>query len=295
LTAGLACSIIVRGDAGAPARARPYHGDFETMKRLILAAMLATGLAGAAGTALADDALKSAIAGEHRSAVNKARDTYRHPYETLTFFGIKPTMTVIELAPGGGWYTEILAPYLADKGKLIGGAPSAESRGGKAFRERLAATPALYGKVTPAVFEPPSRFELGAPNSADMVVTFRNLHNWLGNGGDAAILATFKEVHKVLKPGGVLGVVEHRLPAKMKQDEKASSGYMHEAYVIRLAEQAGFKLAAKSEINANPKDTADHEKGVWTLPPVLANKDKDREKYLAIGESDRMTLKFVKQ
>lgn len=295
MTAGLACSIIVRGDAGAPARASPYHGDFETMKRLILAAMLATGLAGAASTALADDALKSAIAGEHRSAANKARDTYRHPYETLTFFGIKPTMTVIELAPGGGWYTEILAPYLADKGKLIGGAPSAESRGGKAFRERLAATPALYDKVTPSVFEPPSRFELGAPNSADMVVTFRNLHNWLGNGGDAAILTTFKEVHKVLKPGGVLGVVEHRLPARMKQDEKASSGYMHEAYVIRLAEQAGFKLAAKSEINANPKDTADHEKGVWTLPPVLANKDKDREKYLAIGESDRMTLKFVKQ
>ena len=265
------------------------------MKRLILAAMLATGLAGATGTALADDALKSAIAGEQRSAANKARDSYRHPYETLTFFGIKPTMTVIELAPGGGWYTEILAPYLRDKGKLVGAAPGPDTRYGKAFRERLAGDQALYGKVTPAVFDPPSRYELGAPNSADMVVTFRNLHNWLGNGGDAAILATFKEVHKVLKPGGVLGVVEHRLPAKMKQDEKASSGYMHEAYVIRLAEQAGFKLAAKSEINANPKDTADHEKGVWTLPPVLANKDKDREKYLAIGESDRMTLKFVKQ
>ena len=281
-------------DAGASAPARPYFGDFDTMKRLILAAMLATGLAGA-GAAYADDALKTAIAGEHRSAANKARDSARHPYETLTFFGIKPTMTVIELAPGGGWYTEILAPYLRDKGKLIGGAPAAESRGGKAFRERLAGDAALYGKVTPAVFEPPSRFELGAPGSADMVVTFRNLHNWLGNGGDAAILTTFKEVHKVLKPGGVLGVVEHRLPARMKQDEKASSGYMHEAYVIRLAEQAGFKLAAKSEINANPKDTADHEKGVWTLPPVLANKDQDRAKYMAIGESDRMTLKFVKQ
>ena len=261
------------------------------MKRLILAAMLATGLAGAAH---ADDALKSAIAGEHRAAANKARDAYRHPYETLTFFGIKPNMTVIELAPSGGWYTEILAPYLRDQGKLYGAAPSAESRYGKAFRDKLATDAKVYGKVTPVLFEPPTRYELGAANSADMVVAFRNLHNWLG-GGDDAVLTTLKEVHKVLKPGGVLGVVEHRLPAKMQQDAKASSGYMHEAYVIRMAERAGFKLAAKSEVNANPKDTADHEKGVWTLPPVLTNKDKDREKYLAIGESDRMTLKFVKQ
>ena len=266
------------------------------MKRLLLsttmAALLATGLA--AGAAHADDALKSAIAGEHRSAANKARDTFRHPYETLTFFGIKPTMTVVELAPGGGWYTEILAPYLSGKGKLYGAVPAAETRYGKAFRDRLAADAKLYGKVTPVQFDPPSSINLGAPGSADIVVTFRNIHNWLGNGDDA-VLTVFKEVHKVLKPGGVLGVVEHRLPAKMTQDAKASSGYMHEAYVIRMAERAGFKLAAKSEVNANPKDTADHEKGVWTLPPVLANKDKDREKYMAIGESDRMTLKFVKQ
>lgn len=261
------------------------------MKRLILAALLATGLAGAAH---ADDALKSAIGGEQRTAANKARDPARHPYETLRFFGIKPTMTVIELAPGGGWYTEILAPYLRDKGKLLGAAGSAESRGGKAYRDKLAANAKVYDKVMPVVFEPPGRIELGAPNSADLVVTFRNLHNWLG-AGDDAVLTVFKEVHKVLKPGGVLGVVEHRLPAKMTQDAKASSGYMHEAYVIRMAESAGFKLDAKSEVNANPKDTADYEKGVWTLPPVLANKDQDREKYMAIGESDRMTLRFVKK
>jgi len=261
------------------------------MKRLILAALLATGIAGAAH---ADDALKSAIAGEHRAAANTARDTYRHPYETLTFFGIKPTMTVIELSPGGAWYTEILAPYLRDKGHLYGAVGSSESRGGKAFRDRLAANAAVYGKVTPVLFEPPGRIELGKPGSADMVVTFRNIHNWLGSGDDA-VVAVFKAAHTVLKPNGVLGVVEHRLPAKMEQDAKASSGYMHEAYVIRLAEKAGFKLAAKSEVNANPKDTADHEKGVWSLPPVLTNKDKDREKYMAIGESDRMTLKFVKQ
>lgn len=262
------------------------------MKRLILAALLATGIAGAAQ---ADDALKSAIAADHRAAANTARDVYRHPYETLTFFGIKPTMSVVELAPGGGWYTEILAPYLRDKGHLYGAVGAADSRGGKAFRDRMAADAAVYGKVTPVLFEPPAKIDLGKPGSADMVVTFRNIHNWLGNGGDDAVVAVFKAAHTVLKPNGVLGVVEHRLPARMEQDAKASSGYMHEAYVIRMAEKAGFKLAAKSEVNANPKDTADYEKGVWTLPPVLTNKDQDREKYIAIGESDRMTLKFVKK
>jgi predicted methyltransferase len=262
------------------------------MKRLILATLLACGAAGAVGTAHADDALKAVIAGEHR-AENAKRDQYRHPYETLTFFGIKPTMTVVELVPGGGWYTEILAPYLRDKGKYIGAGQAPDKKGGLAFRAKLDANPALYGKAVTAVFEPPSRYEIAPANSVDMVLTFRNLHNWVGNG-DAAVSNTFKEIHKVLKPGGVLGLVDHRLPSSMKQDEKASSGYVHEAYVIKMAESAGFKLAGKSEVNANPKDTADHEKGVWTLPPVLANKDKDREKYMAIGESDRMTLKFVK-
>lgn len=262
------------------------------MKRLILAALLAVSAAGAASAAPADDALKAAIAAEHR-ADNAKRDVYRHPYETLTFFGIKPTMTVVELVPGGGWYTEILAPYLRDKGKYIGAGQAPDKKGGLAFRTRLDANPGLYGKAVTAVFEPPSRYEIAPANSVDMVLTFRNLHNWVGDGDDA-VRTTFKEIYKVLKPGGVLGLVDHRLPVSMKQDEKASSGYVHEAYVIRMAESAGFKLAGKSEVNANPKDKADHEKGVWTLPPVLANKDKDREKYMAIGESDRMTLKFVK-
>ena len=263
------------------------------MKRLILAAMLATGLA---GVAHADDALKAAVAGEHRSAANKARDSARHPYETLSFFGIKPTMTVVELSPSGGWYTDILAPYLRDKGKLIGAGEeiAPEKRYGMAFKKKLDSNPAVYGKVVPSIFEPPTRYQIAEPNSVDMVLTFRNLHNWVGHG-EEGLKTTFKEIHKVLKPGGVLGIVEHRLPAAMPQDAKASSGYVHEAWVIKLAEGAGFKLAGKSEINANPKDTANHEKGVWTLPPVLANKDKDREKYIAIGESDRMTLKFVKQ
>jgi predicted methyltransferase len=266
------------------------------MKRPNLAALLAALLAvGAAGAAHADDALKAAIAGEHR-AENAKRDVYRHPYETLTFFGIKPTMTVVELVPGGGWYTEILAPYLRDKGKYIGAGQAIEpgKKGGLAFRARLDANPGLYGKAVTAVFEPPSRIDIAPAGSVDMVLTFRNLHNWVGDG-DASVRTTFKEIYKVLKPGGVLGLVDHRLPVAMKQDEKASSGYVHEAYVISMAESAGFKLAGKSEVNANPKDKADHDKGVWTLPPVLANKEKDREKYVAIGESDRMTLKFVKQ
>jgi predicted methyltransferase len=263
------------------------------MKRLILAALLATGFTGAAH---ADDQLKAAIAGEHRSAANKARDAHRHPYETLTFFGIKPNMTVVELAPSAGWYTEILAPYLRERGKLVGAGEAIEpgKRYGLRFKQTLDSNAAIYDKVAIGVFEPPARYEIAAPNSADMVLTFRNLHNWVG-AGDEAVKTTFKEIHKVLKPGGVLGLVDHRLPASMPQDAKASSGYVHEAYVIKMAESAGFKLAAKSEINANPKDSANHERGVWTLPPVLANKDKDREKYMAIGESDRMTLKFVKQ
>lgn len=265
------------------------------MKRLILAGMLAAGLA---GTAQADDALKAAIASKDRTPANVARDSARHPYETLAFFGIKPSMTVVELSPGGGWYTEILAPYLAGKGKLIaaGESPKSEREGARRSADNLGkkfeANKAMYGKVQRGVFEPPREYNFAAPNSVDMVVTFRNLHNWTGMGDDK-VKEILKSVHTALKPGGVFGVVDHRMPAAKPLDPK--SGYLHEASVIKLVEAAGFKLAAKSEVNANPKDTADHVHGVWTLPPVLANKDVDREKYLAIGESDRMTLKFVKQ
>jgi predicted methyltransferase len=265
------------------------------MKRLILAAVLATGLA---GTAHADDALKAAIASKDRTPAYAMRDSARHPYETLTFFGIKPTMTVVELIPGGGWYTEILAPYLHDKGKLIAAAEALDSpdagakRSAEQLTKRLEARPAMFGKVQRGVFEPPRAYSYAAPNSVDMVVTFRNIHNWTGEGDDK-VKEIFKSVHTALKPGGVFGVVDHRLPAA--RPANPDSGYLHEAAVIKMIESAGFKLVAKSEVNANPKDTADHNKGVWSLPPVLANKDVDREKYLAIGESDRMTLKFVKK
>lgn len=262
------------------------------MKRLILTALLAAGLCGAAQ---ADDALKAAIGASHRASANSARDGARHPYETLTFFGIAPTMTVVELTPEGGWYTEILAPYLRDKGVLIGAgeAVKPENRYGMMFMKKLNSNAAVYDKVRVGVFEPPTAYAIAPANSVDMVLTFRNVHNWVELGDDK-LNVMLKNIYTVLKPGGVFGVVDHRLPAAMTQDAKATSGYLHQAYVIKLVESAGFKLAAKSEINANPKDTANHKRGVWSLPPTLADKDGDRAAYLAIGESDRMTLKFVK-
>jgi predicted methyltransferase len=263
------------------------------MKRLILAGLLATGVLNTASAA--DDALKTAIAATTRTPANVARDVYRHPYETLSFFGIKPTMTVVELSPGGGWYTEILAPYLREQGKYIGaGAPiDPVKRTGMAFKNKLDSNLAIYDKALIGVFNPPSTYAIAPAGSADMVLTFRNIHNWMG-AGDAELVAVFQKMYEVLKPGGVLGVVEHRLPEQATQDATASTGYVKQSYVIGIAEKAGFKLAAKSEINANPKDKADHKKGVWALPPTYANKDEDRASYQAIGESDRMTLKFIK-
>ena len=266
------------------------------MKKLLAALLLASAFI---PSAFADDGLRAAMAGTHRAPENVARDGARHPYETLKFFGITPTMTVIELSPGSGWYTEILAPYLRDKGQLIAAAydPASSSnylkRNVAEFQKKLADKPAVYDKVKLSVFEMPNKLDFTPVNPVDMVLTFRNLHNWSRNG-DEAIKAAMQKVFNALKPGGVFGIVDHRLPASKTQDEKASGGYVHEAYAIRLAESVGFKLVAKSEINANPKDTADHAEGVWTLPPTYALKEKDREKYVAIGESDRFTLKFVK-
>jgi predicted methyltransferase len=243
-------------------------------------------LAAAAAQAQAADPLKAAVAADHRTVGNVARDGWRHPYETLSFFGIKPTDTVVELAPGGGWYTEILAPYLREGGQLY-----AADGGSARFKAKMDSM-GVYGKVKITAFDPAKgQLDIAPPGSADAVLTFRNVHNWMAGGSAQAV---FDAAFKALKPGGVLGVEEHRLPASRTQDPKAASGYVQEAVVIQFAEKAGFKLAGKSEINANPKDTADHPDGVWTLPPTYALKDKDRAKYQAIGESDRMTLKFVK-
>jgi predicted methyltransferase len=244
-------------------------------------------LAAAAGVqAQTADPLKAAVAADHRSVGNVARDTWRHPYETLSFFGIKPTDTVVELAPGGGWYTEILAPYLRERGQLY-----AADGGSARFKAKMDSL-GVYSKVKITTFDPAKgQLDIAPPGSADAVLTFRNVHNWMDAGTAQAV---FDAAFKALKPGGVLGVEEHRLPASRPQDPKAPTGYVQEATVIKFAENAGFKLAGRSEINANPKDTADHPEGVWTLPPTYALKDKDRAKYQAIGESDRMTLKFVK-
>jgi predicted methyltransferase len=255
------------------------------MKTWLIASLA---LAAAAGIqAQAADPLKAAIAAEHRLVGNVARDVHRHPYETLSFFGIKPTDTVVELAPGGGgWYTEILAPYLRDAGQLY-----AADGGSVRFKAKMDSM-GVYSKVKITTFDAAKGLlEVAPAGTADAVLTFRNVHNWMGQGTTQAV---FDAAFKALKPGGTFGVVEHRLPASRTQDPKAPNGYVQEAVVIKFAEAAGFKLAGKSEVNANPKDTADHENGVWALPPTYANKDKDRAKYQAIGESDRMTLKFTK-
>lgn len=242
-------------------------------------------------------ALKATIAGAHRPEVDRARDRHRHPLETLTWFGIKDNMTVVEVTPGGGWYTDILAPFLKDRGVYYaaGFDPDSEveymRKGAQRFQEKLAANAELFSKAKVTILAPPTKVDIAPAGSADMVLTFRNVHNWMANDQAETV---FKAMFKALKPGGVLGVVEHRANANVPQDPKAASGYVREDRVIKLAQDAGFQLVGKSEINANPKDTKDYPQGVWTLPPVLRLKEVDKDKYLAIGESDRMTLKFVK-
>lgn len=241
--------------------------------------------------------LERIVAGEHRPAANKARDVYRHPIQTLQWFGLRDDMTVVEISPGGGWYTEIIAPFLKSGGKYYAAGFDPKSsvdffrRGAQRFEEKLKAEPELYGEVVTTVLAPPDRLEIAPPGSADLVLTFRNVHNWMAAGTADDIFAA---MYGALKPGGVLGVVEHRADPGQPLDPKAESGYVAEEQVIAFAQKAGFEFAGRSEINANPKDTKDHPEGVWTLPPTLRLGAQDRERYLAIGESDRMTLKFVK-
>lgn len=243
--------------------------------------------------------LQKILEGEHRSKEHKSRDQYRHPQETLDFFEVKPDMTVVEIWPGGkAWYTEVLAPYLKEKGTLYAAHFSANSeipyftKNLKIFQQKTKDQPSLYGKIIVTTLQPPSSIEIAPEGSADRVLTFRNIHNWMKR---AQADTVFKAMYKALKNGGILGIVEHRGLAGSKQDSKAISGYVTESHVIALAKKAGFKFIGKSEINANSKDNTVHPKGVWTLPPSLKLKDLDKEKYLMIGESDRMTLKFIKE
>lgn len=257
--------------------------------------------------------LKAAVASTERPPQEVARDGWRHPVETLTFFGLRDDQKVIELWPGGGWYTAILAPVLAAKGSLTVTSPAAKpgadasvelARAAQKYAERLAARPDVFGRVQVRTVDAPGAISLGPDGSADLVVTFRNFHNWVKAGITADVLsASFR----VLKPGGVLGVEEHRAAGRAETDrfsdgkvvaksiEKIEeTGYVPEGYVIDLARKAGFTLEARSEINSNPRDTRDWPKGVWTLPPTLRLGEQDRAKYQQIGESDRMTLRFRK-
>ena len=267
---------------------------------IIGAYALAIALSGCAGMAGRDagPAIDAAIAGSHRPDANRARDVYRHPKETLQFFGLRPDASVVEVWPGGGWYTQILAPLLRERGKYYAAhfhvddkSPRYMGPAREAFVKSLAARPDLYDRVVVTALDAPRHVDIAPRGSADLVLTFRNVHNWSAAKTDEAMFRAFFDA---LKPGGVLGVVEHRANEGTSLDQMIKSGYMTEAYVIALAEKAGFKFAARSEINANPKDTKDHPRGVWTLPPTFRLGDQDRQKYAAIGESDRMTLKFVK-
>jgi len=246
-------------------------------------------------------ALDAAIAGDHRSEANKARDSVRRPKETLAFFGFRSDMTVVEIWPGGGWYTEILAPVLKESGKLYAAQytvnPSFTYQRAYfgAFLSKLGKHGKIYRDVEITTLDFPYALAIAPAGSADMVLTFRNAHNWVDPGyGTQADTLSFKVMFDALKPGGVLGVVDHRWPDPKTEDPNAGNGYISEERIISMAEAAGFELAARSDMNRNPKDNHEHPEGVWTLPPSLALGDQDREKYVAIGESDRMTLKFLK-
>ena len=265
---------------------------FHAFLTLTLAACIGCGISSAAEHD--DAALKAAVASSARSAAALARDAARHPVAELEFFGLRPNMTVVELWPGGGYWTDILGPYLANGGHYYVALPApgnAEEDAGTArFRARIAAEKSRLGTIHETTMGP-GHFDIAPPGSADLVLTFRNVHNWMDGGyADEALAAAFK----ALKPGGILGIEEHRGRNDKPQDPKAKNGYVRQDYTIALAKKAGFKLVGSSEINANSRDTKEWVDGVWTLPPTLSQGDKDRARYIAVGEADNFVLKFRK-
>jgi len=260
------------------------------MRNALFALLLLPALANAA-----DDGFHDAVDGSHRGPEDRARDVYRHPLETLSFCGLAPEQSVLEIWPGGGWYSNILAPTVRERGRYTAAIFGPHAPDGfrpeldAALRARFDAAPEVYGVPTIASLWYPEDMDIGAPASVDAVYTFRNLHNWLMGEYAPAVLA---EIHRVLRPGGTFCVVDHRADARRPIDPMASSGYVDEGYAIQLITAAGFRLVAVADINDNPRDTSDHPRGVWTLPPSLAMGDTDREHYLEIGESDRFTLRF---
>jgi len=241
--------------------------------------------------------LQSLVAGDHRSADNIARNASRHPVETLQFFGLEADTTVIEILPSTGWYTEIIAPYVRDQGKYYAAhfSPNAARafmpriRG--IFEEKISNDPENYGRITVRSLNPPHEVIIAPPASADMALTFRNVHNWIMAGQEHEFFAAF---FAALKPGGTLGVVEHRARPDASMEVMETTGYVTEAYVKEVAAAAGFEFVESSEINANAKDDTDHPEGVWSLPPTYRMGEANRADFTAIGESDRMTLKFIK-
>jgi len=276
-----------------------YFG-FQTGVKLVFSATMWTLILMGVVSAHADNsgaALSAAVENSERTAAFGLRDSARHPVQTLAFFDVQPQHHVVEIWPGSGWYTEILAPYLMTQGRLyaahfpVHSSVSYFNKSRAKYADKLAANPDTYRGVEITAFYPPASESIAPTASADRVLTFRNVHNWLKAGYAPA---AFTEFYRALKPGGVLGVVEHRAPVGTSIEDMISSGYMTEAKVIALAEAAGFKVLASSEINANPRDNALHPAGVWSLPPSLRLGERDREKYVTIGESDRMTLAFIK-
>ena len=277
-------------------------------KFLILLACLATSLPAAASELSMEALVEATMNGGHRSEENIARNRYRHPVGTLQFLGLEKGMTVMEIWPGGGWYTEVLAPAMRGHGKYIAAGwdlavpdqPGYRARLQNGMLQTFADNPELYGEVGFVEYSPPQSASLGNANSIDLVLTFRNTHGWIGGGIADAVYAEFA---RVLKPGGILGVVQHRAADGTDPAETRKAGYVSEEAIIAMAEAAGLVLEARSEVNANPADSRDHAKGVWSLPPGLAvcrdiedaeEKAGCEEKFRAIGESDRMTLKFRK-
>ncbi len=266
---------------------------------LVSLAMLLMMLGGCAGTPTRGSvatALDAAIEGAHRPASDRARDRFRHPRETLLFFGLRPNQTVVEITPTGGWYTRIIAPVLREDGRYIAAMPpvvagnAGSERSRQAYLNLLAEHPARFDRVEVTDFAI-GEGTLAPPGSVDLVLTFRNVHNWMARGQAEA---AFRDMYRALKPGGTLGVVEHRGNEAVPQDPRARSGYVNQPYAIALIEGVGFRLVGTAEINANPKDSKDYPGGVWTLPPRLAGDAAERARHEAIGESDRFTLKFVK-
>jgi predicted methyltransferase len=246
------------------------------------------------------DAIFDAVANENRSSEQRIRDEYRNPQQTLRFFDVQADMAVAEISPGGGWYGNILASLLQKKGTYYAAHFYVDKDSKPYYKKSLEAfmqkvkTKPVYASTKVTAFHPTKALDFAPADSLDRVLTFRNIHNWYIRQGDEGIENAFAAFFKALKAGGVLGLVEHRLPESMSDEKQLKSGYLKQSYVIKMAEKAGFSLLGKSDINQNSMDSADHEKGVWTLPPGLRLGEKDRAKYLAIGESNRMTLKFVK-